>query len=103
MDQIHKNAWCVGASCGVAVLFGFWLMRPPVRQDVITEPRVLRIISNERCEWLPVYRVSVGDTSVRNDLERPKAGRIPVLRIDFLMDGQPVSLWAWDDPVPVDR
>jgi hypothetical protein len=100
---MRKDAWCIGASFGVAVVLVFWLTRPPVRQEVITEPRVVRIISNDRCEWLPVYRVSVGGTSVRNEMERPKAGRIPVLRIDFLMDGQPISLWAWDDPIPVDR
>ena len=102
MGPIRKYVtWSVGAVCGVAILTAFWTIRPTEPAQV-TGVRVLRIITDEKTEELPVFQTAFNGTITRFDIDRPKTGRIPTLRIELQVEGQPVTLWVWDCPKPAD-
>jgi hypothetical protein len=104
VEQARKHLpWYIAAGCGVAVVTSFWGAPPPDDHMGITEPRVLRILSESRFERLPVFQTAVNGTITHLDVVPPKPAPIPTMRVDFKVDGQPVTLWVWDSPMPADH
>jgi len=103
VGQLFKHAaWYVSAGCGAGLFAAIWFVPPPESHTTIADPHVLRIITDEKCQRLPVYQTVVNGTVTRTNAVRPHAGRIPAIRVDFKLDGRPVTLWVWDCPTPGD-
>jgi hypothetical protein len=99
MSRIRRHVvWLIAAGCCAAILALLWVTPSPDRYGRISEPQVWRI-SDPRCERLPVSRVVVDGISTSVCPDRPKEPPLPMLRVDFYLDGRPATIWVWDSPV----
>jgi hypothetical protein len=103
LRRIRTGAvWSVAAGCVAGLVAIFWFAPSPDNSMPISDVQVFGVFPDGQPEGLPVYRIAVNETTVRFHAGLPKKVPARTIRIDFKLNGQPVTFWVWDSPSPRD-